>query len=95
MAYCPHCNVRYDETNETQPCCHCCGHPISCGCSGGHSYSPSSPSVPPSVIDDVTGDDQDSDEKQTSKEGQTSDEEAGSGDDSGEETFSPGDDLPF
>jgi hypothetical protein len=83
MAYCPHCNVRYDESNETQPCCYSCGHPISCGCGGGHSHSPPSPSVPPSVIDDVTGDDQ------------TSDDETDSGDDSEEETFSPDDNLPF
>jgi hypothetical protein len=38
MAWCPHCNTRYDEHNETQPCCGACGHPISCGCSG-HSWS--------------------------------------------------------
>lgn len=84
MAYCPHCNVRYDETNETQPCCHQCGHPISCGCGGGHSYSPS-PSVPPSVIDDVTGGDDERGEDE-------SEEDA---DDTEEETFSPGDELPF
>lgn len=88
MAYCPHCNVRYDETNETQPCCYSCGHPISCGCGGGHSHSPPSPSVPPSVINDVTDDDATDDDGQSSNE-------SSAGDDSEEETFSPGDDLPF
>lgn len=83
MAHCPHCNVRYDETNETQPCCYQCGHPISCGCGGGHSHSPPSPSVPPSVLDDATDDD-----------GESGDN-ADSGDDSNGETFSPEDSLPF
>ncbi|MFB6271894.1 MAG: hypothetical protein ABEL51_03265 [Salinibacter sp.] len=49
MAYCPHCNRRYDETNETQPCCGTCGHPISCGCGGGHLHASSSSSVPSSL----------------------------------------------
>lgn len=86
MAYCPHCNVRYDETNETQPCCHSCGHPISCGCSGGHSYS-ASPSTPPTVPRDII------------EKSSPDDDEKGTGDedtdDSSEESFSPDDNLPF
>jgi hypothetical protein len=31
MELCPHCHERYDDDNDTQPCCSC-GHPISCGC---------------------------------------------------------------
>lgn len=83
MARCPHCNIRYDETNETQPCCYKCGHPISCGCSGGHSYSTPSPSpspVPKGISEDS---------------GQESvEEENGGGEPSGE-TFSTDGDLPF
>jgi len=80
MAYCPHCNQRYDDTNETQPCCFRCGHPISCGCGGGHQYSPSSssPSIPGDLLDGSRPDESDSDD-----------------DDSDEEAFSPGDELPF
>lgn len=82
MAYCPHCSVRYDETNETQPCCHECGHPISCGCGGGHSHTPPSPSVPPSVLDDVTDNDASDDENESDGEGD-------------EDTYTPEDNLPF
>jgi len=51
MAYCPHCNIRYDEDNETQPCCGACGHPISCGCSG-HSWSRPTTRPPMPEIDE-------------------------------------------
>ena len=80
MAHCPHCNVRYDETNETQPCCYKCGHPISCGCGGGHSYSPSPSSPPPAPqgISDESGPGDENGE-----------------DDPPEESFSADDDLPF
>ena len=30
MAFCPHCNLRYETDNDTQPCCPDCGHPIGC-----------------------------------------------------------------
>ena len=53
MAYCPHCNRRYDEANETQPCCGTCGHPISCGCGGGHQHSPPSSSIPSSLREEL------------------------------------------
>lgn len=28
MAWCPDCEMEYDEDNETQPCCGACGYPI-------------------------------------------------------------------
>jgi hypothetical protein len=96
MAYCPHCNIRYDETNETQPCCYQCGHPISCGCGGGHSHSPPSPSVPPSALGGAAGEDTSSgqEDDETGFEYDSGEDDSGE-DDSGEETSSPGDDLPF
>jgi len=85
MAYCPHCNVRYDEANETQPCCGQCGHPISCGCGGGHQYSPS-PSPPPSIDPP--------DLKVGSNGGDESDDASGEeSEDSG--SFTLDEDLPF
>ncbi|MBX3007658.1 MAG: hypothetical protein KF816_06475 [Melioribacteraceae bacterium] len=38
MAWCPHCKMYYDEDNDTQPCCGCCGHPISC-CNDDYEYN--------------------------------------------------------
>jgi hypothetical protein len=90
MAYCPHCNVRYDETNETQPCCYKCGHPISCGCRGGHSHTPSPPG-PPDWRDLSTGE---TGSEDSGTEGSTNDGDDSSDSETGE-SFSPDDDLPF
>jgi hypothetical protein len=60
MAFCPHCDIPYDEDNETQPCCGGCGHPITCGCSG-HSFAPPSrPSWSPPYIPESSHGDEDS-----------------------------------
>lgn len=109
MAHCPHCNVRYDETNETQPCCYKCGHPISCGCGGGHPSGPSPTGSPFGPSTYSTGEETDSGEKSSpdgqtrpgedSSEAEESGGKAASGNDnedgfSSDDNFSS-DDLPF
>ena len=86
MAFCPHCNIPYDEDNETQPCCGGCGHPITCGCDG-HSYGrPARPTwIPPSIPRSVPDDSNRS----------TGSTDSSASDDTGDDTFEPEDDLPF
>ena len=91
MAFCPHCNIRYDEDNETQPCCGGCGHPITCGCSG-HSHSPSTSTsrLPSSVRNRLLNRSDDTHDDDTPDADRDDD-----GDDAPDDVFEPGDDLPF
>ena len=99
MPHCPHCDIFYDDTNETQPCCGLCGHPHFCGC-GGSSYG--SASYTPSWRDPAHNDEiwiEEAEERMRADEAQrdTDDGSDASADDSSDdaEPFEPEDDLPF
>jgi hypothetical protein len=47
MAFCPHCQIDYDDDNETQPMCSC-WHPLMCECN-------SKPSLASADVEDLFG----------------------------------------
>lgn len=91
MPMCPHCDIFYDDTNDTQPCCGACGHPISCGCLAYDSYGYDGTSS--SFRGSTAWDDFDAFGTDTDNASDTSDNDGAT--DATDDSFAPDDDLPF